>query len=188
MANILTLECTDDVVTLGLDDADLLIVGQMVVVSGTDYNKLNGVHTLTAVDTDLDEVQYLVNNQDDIEQTAVDGPVLSASVDWVDSDDVEVWLGIATATANDTAFLEYCVDAANCYAFRVRWEAGYKDSPAAAPCPSAKLGTIQLAAIYYRERGSVDGFQSFEQLGTATPFGSMMRIKQLLGINKPNFA
>jgi len=188
MANILTIACTDDVVTLGLDDADALVVGQTVVVTGTGYNKLDGVHSLTAVDTDADEVQYTVNNQDDIAEVAVDGPVLSAEVNWIDADDVTVWLGIAAATANDTAFLEYCVDAANCWAYRVRYEAGYTDSPAAAPCPSSKLGTIMYAATLYRERGSVDSFASFDAQGAAVPFGSFGRIKQLLGIGRPQVA
>ena len=185
MANILTLSSTSDVVTLGVDDASLLSAGQMVVVTGTDYNKVNGVHQLTKVDLVEDEIQYDVHNLDDIAEEAATG-VVSANVSWCDIDDVEVWLGIETATANDLAYLEYCVEAANCYAFRLRHEANYKDSPLSSPTPSAKLGTIQLAAIYYRQRGSVDSYQSFEQLSTGSiPFGSMGTIRQLLGVNKP---
>lgn len=187
MANITHLSSTDDVVTLTVDDASLLSVGQMVVVSGTDYNKINGEHQLTSVNTGTNKIRYNVNNLDDIAEEAATG-VVSAQVSWCDTDDVEVWLGIETATANDAAFLEYCTDAANSYAFRLRYEAGYKDSPLFAPSPSPKLATIMLAAVYYRERGSVDGFQSFEQLGTGVPFGSIARIRQLLGVNKPGYA
>ena len=38
------------------------------------------------------------------------------------------------------------------------------------------------AATLYRERGSVDSFASFDQMGGAVPFGTMQRIKQLLGV------
>lgn len=185
MATILTINSTDDVVTLTLDDATGLVVGETVTIFGTGYNKLDHVHTLTAVNLVTDTVQYLVNNQDDIPTTSVTGAILSAVVTWADSDDVKVWLGIAAATANDTAFIDYCVEAANCYAYRVRYEAGYKDSPVTSPCPSAKLGTIMYAGSLYRERGSVDSFASFDQTGTAVPFGTMARIKQLLGVGRP---
>jgi len=185
MANILTIACTDDVVTLTLDDATGLVVGETVTIFNTGYPKLDHVHTLTSVDLGTDTVQYLVNNQDDIETTSVSGAVLSAIVTWADDDDVKVWLGISAATANDEAFIAYCVEAANCYGYRVRYEAGYKDSPTASPCPSAKLGVIMMAGSLYRERGSVDSFASFDQTGTAVPFGTMARIKQLLGVGRP---
>lgn len=185
MANIQTVASASDVVTLGVDSAALLSVGQIVVVTGTDYNKVNGHHQLTTVNTTTNKITYDVHNLADITEK-VSGGVVSASISWCDTDDVEIWLGIDTATTNDAAFLDYCTNAGNSYAFRLRHEAGYKDSPLAAPSPDAKLGTIQLAAIYYRQRGSVDSFQSFEQLGTgALPFGSMATIRQLLGVNKP---
>ncbi len=185
MANIQTVASTSDVVTLGVDDASLLSVGQIVIVTGTVYNKVNGHHQLTGVNTDTNAITFDVHNLDDITQEASSG-VVSASVAWCDEDDVEVWLGIETATTNDALFLEYAVAAGNAYAFRLRHEAGYKDSPLASPSPDVKLGSIQLCAVYYRQRGSVDSFQSFEQLSTGTiPFGSMATIRQLLGVNKP---
>jgi hypothetical protein len=184
MANIQTVASTSDVVTLGVDSAALLSVGQIVIVTGTVYNKVNGHHQLTTVNTTTNKITYDVHNLDDITEEASSG-VVAASVSWCDEDDVEVWLGIETATANDQAFLAYCTEAGNSYAFRLRYEAGYKDSPLAAPSHDTKLGTIQLCAIYYRQRGSVDSFSSFEQLGTGLPFGSMATIRQLLGVNKP---
>ena len=81
MANIQTLSSTSDVVTLGVDDASLLSAGQMVVVTGTDYNKINGVHQLTKVDLVEDEIQYDVHNLDDIAEEAATG-VVSANVSW----------------------------------------------------------------------------------------------------------
>jgi len=185
MANILTIACTDDVVTLVLDDATNLVVGEHVTIFNTGYNKLDGVHTLLSVTLATDTVTYAVNNQDDIETTSVSGAVLSAEVTWIDADDVEVFLGIATATANDTAFLEEVVSAANCFAYRRRYEAGYNDSPTASPCPSAKMGTILYAASLYRERGSVDSFQSYDAMSMPQPSLSMGRVLQLLGVGRP---
>jgi hypothetical protein len=85
----------------------------------------------------------------------------------VDRDaDVVAWLGIASATANDTAFITTAVNAANAYAYRRRREAGYYDSLSTVPSADVKLGTIMFAGSLYRERGIVDSFASFEQMGT----------------------
>ena len=187
MALIQTIASTSDVVTLVLDDATGLVVGEHVTIFNTGYNKLDGVHVLTAVNLGTDTVQYEVNNQDDITTTNVTarGAVLSATVTWIDNDDVQEFLGIAVATANDTAFIGTCVEAANCFAYRRRYEAGYKDSPTAAPCPSAKMGTILYAASLYRERGSVDSFQSYDAMSMPQPALSMGRVLQLLAVGKP---
>jgi hypothetical protein len=185
MATIVTISSTADVVTAILDDATGFVSGQTVTVFGTGYNKLNGVHVLQTVNLGTDTVTYNVNNQDDITAFNPSNAVMSASVTWIDDDDVKEWLGIAAATANDVLFIDTCVEAANCYAFRVRYEAGYKDNPVVSPCPSAKLGTVMYAGTLYRERGSVDSFSSFEQLGNPQPIGSMGRIKQLLGVGRP---
>jgi hypothetical protein len=186
MANILTIACTDNVVTLVLDDATGLVVGETVTIFNTGYKKLDGVHVLLSVNLGTDTVTYEVKgNQDDIVTTSVSGAVLSAEVTWIDADDVEVFLGIATATANDTAFLAEVVSAANCFAFRRRYEAGYKDSPTASPCPSAKMGTVLYASSLYRERGSVDSFQSYDAMSMPQPSLSMGRVLQLLGVGRP---
>ena len=104
---------------------------------------------------------------------------------WITSADVTQWLGISAATANDTAFIATCVSAANVYCYRIRHEAGYHDDADAVPDSSVKLGTVMYAATLYRERGSVDSFASFDQMGGAVPFGTMSRIKQLLGVGRP---
>ena len=187
MANIQTIACTDDVVTVVLDDASTFAVGEHVTVFNTGYNKLDGLHVLTIVTVATDTVQYEINNQDDIVTTDVTsrGAVMSGQVAWIDADDVEVFLGIATATANDAAFLEEVVDAANSFAYRRRYEAGYKDSPIAVPSPSAKMGTVLYAASLYRERGSVDSFQSFDSMSMPQPSLTMGRVLQLLGVGRP---
>ena len=109
------------------------------------------------------------------------------TVTWIVSADVTEFLGIAAATAYDTAFLASCVNAANIYAYRKRAESNYHDDADAVPDAAVKLGTVLYAAALYRERGSVDSFASFEDMSSGQPpFGSMGRIKQLLGINRPS--
>jgi hypothetical protein len=44
------------------------------------------------------------------------------------------------------------------------------------------------AAVLYRERGSVDSFASFDQMGGAVPFGSNGQINKLLGVNRAQVA
>ena len=104
---------------------------------------------------------------------------------WVTSDDVTEGLGISAATANDTAFIATCVSAANVFAYRRRVEAGYHDDADASPDGAVTLGTTMYAATLYRERGSADSFASFDQFGGGVPFGSLGRILQLLGVNRP---
>jgi hypothetical protein len=104
---------------------------------------------------------------------------------WITSADVTEWLGIAVATANDTAFIATCVSAANTYCYRIRHEAGYHDDSDAVPENAVKLGTVMYAATLYRERGSVSSFASFDEMGGAVPFGTLSRIKQLLGVGRP---
>jgi hypothetical protein len=98
------------------------------------------------------------------------------------------WLGIAAATANDTAFITSCVSAANQYAYRRRREAGYFDSLTTVPGGDVKLGTVMFAGSLYRDRGSVDSFASFEAMGTPVPFGSNGQINRLLGVNRSQVA
>jgi hypothetical protein len=45
-----------------------------------------------------------------------------------------------------------------------------------------------FAGGLYRERGSVDSFASFEQMGTPVPFGSNGQINRLLGVNRSQVA
>ena len=50
------------------------------------------------------------------------------------------------------------------------------------------FGTIMFAGSLYRERGSVDSFASFEQMGTPVPYGQNGQINRLLGINRSQVA
>jgi hypothetical protein len=107
---------------------------------------------------------------------------------WIVANDVLAWLGISVATANDTAFVGSCTDAANAFAFRRRKEAGYFDSLTTVPGADVKLGTIMIAGSLYRERGSVDSFASFEAMNIPGSVGSMGQINRLLGVNRSQVA
>lgn len=107
---------------------------------------------------------------------------------WIVAADVLAWLGIAVATANDTLFVGSCTDAANAFAFRRRKEAGYFDSLTTVPGADVKLGCTTLAGAYYRERGSVDSFASFDAMNIPGSMGSMGQINRLLGVNRSQVA
>ena len=160
-----------------------------IVWSLVDYELIRVEENGTLVfDYDVPRPQQVIfpNAGDDLAYGVDDGELRwEPEATWIDSDDVTEWLGISAATANDTAFIATCVSAANVYCYRARHEAGYHDDSDAVPDGSVKLGTVMYAATLYRERGSVDSFASFDQMGGAVPFGTMARIKQLLGVGRP---
>jgi hypothetical protein len=125
----------------------------------------------------------------DVDRTAATGTITyTVTCTWVTAGQIEDWLGIGTASALDTAFLTTCASAANQFAFRRRYEAGYFDSASTSPSGDATLGTIMLGGAYYRARGSIDTFASFNEMGTAPTVGLSPMIKQLLGIDRPQVA
>lgn len=182
-------------------------VGQAINVSGLAQTQLNGNHTVLdvptarfmGIDTEGDFVfdwDELIPNQllfadagDDIARQADSGTVTwTQTCTWIVAADVLAWLGISVATANDTAFVGACTDAANAFAFRRRKSAGFYDSLTTVPGADVKQGTILYAGALYRERGSVDSFASFNELGAPAPIGSMGQIMRLLGINRAQVA
>lgn len=182
-------------------------VGQSISISGSTGG-FNGTHTVLAVPTYKftgvdDEGDYvydydiLIPNQllfehngDDLDREAIDGTLTwTQTCTWIVAADVLSWLGIAVATANDTAFVGVCTDAANAWAYKARVMAGYQaESLTTAPSSAVKLGTIMYAAALYRERGSIDSFASFNEMGGVTPVGSMGQIMRLLGIRRSQVA
>jgi hypothetical protein len=190
-----------------LEDSEIG-TGQTVVLSSMGA-ELNGTYIVQAVPTHLfvgvdDEgdfvfdTDFTILNQlllpktaDDFERQVVSPQgvlTFTPTCTWIVAADVIEWLGIASATANDTAFITSCVSAANAYAYRRRREAGYFDSLTTVPGSDVKLGTVMFAGGLYRERGSVDSFASFEQMGTPIPFGSNGQINRLLGVNRSQIA
>lgn len=183
-------------------------VGQTVTLSGLGHG-LNGTHTVFAVPTflfvgvdhygDLDyDSNVIIPNQllfydtgDDLERSAaIPTGTLTWSITctWTTSALVTEFLGLSGATANDTAYIATCVAASNQWCFRRRQQAGYFDSPTTAPDASIQLGATLYAAALYRERGSVDSFQSFESMSTGVPTLTNGRILQLLGVRRSQVA
>lgn len=183
-------------------------VGQSVVVSGVG-NGFDGTFTVVAVPTalltDVDDQgdliydwDVLIPNQiayidtgDDVERDdlATFGTLTwTPTCTWTTTSLVTEFLGIAGATANDTAFIATCTNAANAWAYRKRQEAGYRDSLTTSPGADVTLGTTMFAAAQYRRRGSIDGFQSFDVMDTTNPPMSMGDIHKLLGVNRSQVA
>ena len=199
-------QVTDNFLVVATMEGTDIGTGQSVTLAGLGAT-LNGTYTVVAVPTHLfvgvdDEGDFLFDyetiilNQlmfdkthSDVARGAVDGTLTwTTTATWITDADVVAWLGIASATANDTAFITTAVNAANAYAYRRRREAGYYDSLSTVPSADVKLGTIMFAGSLYRERGSVDSFASFEQMGTPVAFGSNGQINRLLGVNRSQVA
>lgn len=175
-------------VTLTLSDVDDIYVGDKVRTFGTPSNQINGVHTVTAVDTTNKTIAYTSGSVTYGPASNLTGEI-EVLPQWTSDADVVVWLGIAAASANDTAFISECVEAANEWCFRKRQQAGYTtDRATFVPSGDVKLGTTMYAAMLYRERGAVDGFASFETMAAGNPTMSLGRIMQLLGINRSQVA
>ena len=181
--------------------------GQVVVV--TNVSGFNGTFVVQAVPTYLYlgvntegdwlfDPEIILPNQllyysadDDVARDAVipQGTLEWEPVcTWASDQDILDWLGIDPATPNDEAFVTTATNAANAFAYRRRRESGYFDSLTTVPGPDVLLGTIMYGATLYRERGSVDSFASFDQMGGAVPFGSHGQINKLLGVNRAQVA
>ena len=199
-------QVTDNHIVIStLEDTEIGI-GQSVTL-GNLGSTLNGTYTVVAVPIylflgvdeegnhlfDYDEIiinQLMMQKTTaDVDRSAVNGTLtFTETCTWVDSASVIAWLGIAAATANDTAFITSAVAAANQFAYRRRRESGYFDSLTTSPGSDVSLGTTMYAASLYRERGAVDSFSSFDSMGSPTPFGSMGQIMRLLGVNRSQVA
>ena len=198
----------DDVVVIQTLTETDIAVGQSVTVAGLG-NGMDGTFVVVAVpqflytglsyqgdmtyNTDViipNQLAYL-DAGDAVDRDSADpfGTLTwTISCTWTTSANVTEFLGIAAATANDTAYIATCVAAANAWAFRKRVEAGYTDAAGTSPSSDVTLGVTLYAAALYRERGSIDSFQTFETMTPATTGFNMGRIHQLLGINRSQVA
>jgi len=196
----------DNYAVLQLLTPNEIAVGQSITVAGVDAT-FNGSASVVALpqylflgtDTQGDllyDYQVPIQNQvlyaktaDDVERVAASGTITYTPVcTWITAANIEDWLGIGTATAADTTFLTQCAAAANAFCYRRRQEAGYIDSLTTSPSGDVTLGTIQYGGALYRQRGSIDVFASFSEMGTAPTTGLSPIIKQLLGISRPQVA
>jgi len=199
-------QLTDNYAVLQLLTEAELEVGASVVITGVDAT-FNGTYIIYALPhyaflgTD-DEGDLLfdpaisIPNQvlyaktaDDVARVAASGTLTITQVClWVTSQMLEDWIGIGTATASDAAFLTICASACSQFAWRRRMEAGYIDSLTVVPSQDVLLGTQMYGGALYRQRGSMDQFASFQNMGTTPVMGLNGMIRQLLGIDRPQVA
>ena len=193
-AVIQTLEATD------------ITIGQQIVVAGVG-NNFNGTYIVQAIPTFLFagvsfegdfeyNYDFTITNQilvksnfDDYQRAAATGTVTwTQTCSWTTTAAVQEFLGISSATANDTAFLTTCVAAANAWCFRRRVSAGYHDNLTSPPDGAVLLGTTLYAAGCYRERGTTgDSYASFQDM-SGPPLMTLGRVNQLLGVKRSQCA
>jgi hypothetical protein len=186
-----------------------IAIGESITLTGLGHG-LNGTHTVYALpqylytglsnegDIELD-ANYPIPNQvmfydegPDLERSAAIPPgtlEYTQTCTWVTSAQVQLWLGLTSPSGDESTFLAQCVSAGNQVAYRRRQEAGYFDALATSPSGDVTLGTIMLAGAYYRQRGSIDQFASFDSMGQAITTNAFTpMVKQLLGIDRPAVA
>jgi hypothetical protein len=188
-----------------LENTDVTI-GQTIVVASVG-NGFNGTFIVQAIPTfyfhgvgpqgdyeyDYDATilnQLLVMNAgDNVNRDTATGTITwTQSCTWTTVANVQEFLGIASATANDTAFITTCVAAANAWCFKRRVQAGYHDSLTTVPDGSVLLGTTLYAAGLYRERGTTgDSYASFQDM-SGPPLMTLGRVNQLLGVKRSQVA
>ena len=196
----------DDYAVIQTLEATDITIGQTIVVAGVG-NSFDATYIVQAIPTFLFvgigvqgdflfDYEVTITNQllvksnfDNYPRSAATGTVTwTQTCSWTTVANVQEFLGIASATANDTAYLTTCVAAANAWCFRRRVQAGYHDSLTTAPDSAALLGTTLYAAGLYRERGTTgDSYASFGDM-TGPPLMTLGRVNQLLGIKRSQCA
>lgn len=199
-------QLTDNYAVLQLLTEAEIEVGASVVITGVDAT-FNGTYIVYAlpqyafmgVDDEGDllfDPLVTIPNQvlyaktaTDVARTAASGTLtITQTCTWVTAANLEDWIGIGTATAADAAFLTVCAAAASQFCWRRRMEAGYVDSLTTVPSQDVFLGTQMYGGALYRQRGSVDQFASFQNMGVTPVMGLNGMIRQLLGIDRPQVA
>jgi hypothetical protein len=199
-------QLTDNYAVLQLLTEAEIEVGASVVITGVDAT-FNGTYIVYAlpqyafmgVDDEGDllfDPLVTIPNQvlyaktaTDVARTAASGTLTITQVaQWVTAANLEDWLGIGTATSADAAFLTVCAAAASQFCWRRRMEAGYVDSLTTVPSQDVFLGTQMYGGSLYRQRGSIDQFASFQNMGVTPVMGLNGMIRQLLGIDRPQVA
>jgi hypothetical protein len=182
-----------------------IVVGASITVAGwaVAYNGVKSVYAMPQflpinVDTEglieydysypLENAVMWAESQTPMELQAITGTItFEQTCTWITGPQIATYLGITTA-GDETAFLVQCAAAANAFCFRRRQESGYIDSLTTSPGGDVTLGTLMMGSAYFRQRGSVDQFASFTDMGTAPVVGLSGIVKQLLGINRPQVA
>ena len=196
----------DDYAVIQTLEATDITIGQTIVVAGVG-NNFDATYIVQAVPTFgfvgigvqgdfLFDYEVTITNQllvksnfDNYPRSSATGTVTwTQSCSWTTVGNTQEFLGISSATANDTAYLTTCVAAANAWCFRRRVSAGYHDNLTSAPDGSVLLGTTLYAAGLYRERGTTgDSYASFQDM-SGPPLMTLGRVNQLLGVKRSQCA
>jgi hypothetical protein len=184
---IITASGAANTATLILSTVDGLEVGGCVRIYNTGNNKIDGRRNLLTVDDTTDTVTFQAQSIGTVAPFNPPNATLVPLTTWVKDEDVALFLGI-DIDGQDADFLASVVEAGNDFCYRRRQNAGYNDSRCVIPNPSAKEGTVLYCATLFRERGSIDSFQSFGDQVIPGNVGTMGQIMRLLGINRPQVA
>ena len=126
------------------------------------------------------QILYKATGDDVVMQAATGTVTFTPVCTWIDGQDIADWVGITYAS--DATFLDACAGAANQFCYRRRAESGNFDSLTVVPGSDVQLGTTMYGGALYRQRGAIDQFASFTEMGTAPVVGLSPVIKQLLGL------
>jgi hypothetical protein len=196
----------DDYAVIQTLEATDITIGQTIVVAGVG-NDFDATYIVQAVPTFgfvgvsvegdfIFDYEVTITNQllvksnfDNYSRASATGTVTwTQTCSWTTVGNTQEFLGISSATANDTAYLTTCVAAANSWCFRRRVSAGYHDNLTSAPDGSVLLGTTLYAAGLYRERGTTgDSYASFQDM-SGPPLMTLGRVNQLLGVKRSQCA
>lgn len=184
---IVTASGSVNTATLILASVDGLEVGTCVRIYNTANNKIDGRRNLVTVTVATKTVTFTTASIGTVAAFDPPNATLVPLTTWVNDEDVALFLGL-DLDGQDADYLSTVVEAANDFAYRRRQSSGYIDSRCVIPNPSAKEGTVLYAGALFRERGSIDSFQSFSDTAIPGMVGSMGQIMRLLGINRPAVA
>jgi len=185
-----------------------IVIGQSITV-GALGSPFNGAFTVvalpqyafTGVDSDTGEllfdetvpranqILYACTGSDVDYVVILSGTITyTQTCTWVTAAQILTYLGIATATVDDTTFVTQCASAANVFCYRRRQECGYFDSLTTSPSGDVTLATIMYGSALYRQRGGISDFASFDGMSAGSTNGLSPIVKQLLGVDRPQVA
>lgn len=175
-------QVASNVATLQLSDTRGLRNLFPINIEGTGVTGLDGPNTIGSVDHDLAQITIGWETAD-VALTDTLGQV-AVPVSWIVEDDVTVFLGF-TPTDDDAVWLTDCTSSANQWCYDRRQQAGFLDLPQLVPNGRVFQGTVLRAAMLYRERGSIDSFQTWDSMQqTGGPTGSIGQVLSLLGVGR----
>jgi len=184
---------TTNVATLQVVSNAGLYAGWTVTVEGVSavYDgtvTLTNVETVTVDDVDLQQVSYALVHAD-VAEASVYGQLV-VPVTWATYADVVADIAYDPIDFTDISYLELALESANSWCWNKRAQAGYTDIPTIAPEPQVKRAVIKTAGSWYKGRGAVDNFPSFQELDVQPQAfgGQYPDILRMLGVGKPKVA